>query len=416
MFQRFSIGLAGAAVLAALSTGPAQAGMKVLTHFANLSPYTAKIEFPRGMQDCWNDTGAEYDRHDWWHQQTKGMDLHAYEESFRMDMVSPAGHEPYMKHFKGVYGISDLADLKTLSMDNTSISLPAGRAGEKVEMALIRGETSAGASCKFKKSSRGFVITLLDAQSQVISRNHYEIRDPAGGPWTLSRWSPEDPEVGELITLGSGGQGRPVEVGLATVGAVITVASLGSMAAEWQAVRALYRRIPGFLQTTAHMARVSVATAEAHMMRNFFIGQRLATSRRLTMNTGLRSIQEFATPHRTMPIQLLLTGVADGLLYFARPDPTVQEMDNLVGMNTAELLEGIADPEFEFEDPVLRLMAGLPEKIGDRSICLIEGDVFQFGVRICDVVGITLDILPNGSLVVSPLPSVGDGIRHLGFL
>lgn len=409
MFQRFSIGLAGAAVLAALSAGPAQAGMKVLTHFANLSPYTAKIEFPRGMQDCWNDLGAEYDRHSWWDRQTKGMDLHAYEESFRMDYVHPKGHGAYLKYFKDVYGISDIADLKTLSMNNTSISLPAGRTGEKVEMALFRGEAAAGVSvlgvCKFKKSSRGFVITLLDAQNQVMSRNHYEIRNPPDGAWTLSRWSPEDPEVGELITLGTGGQGRPLEIGITTVAVVATVASAGMMRAE-------------VMKACAFMPSTSIARAQAAKwgvpwdprftkeaaMRGFALMGRW-TSKGPTMVRW----------YKTMPIQLLLTGVFDGALYYSRPDPAVPEGNELIAVSVEELLQTAADPDFEYEESVLTLASGLPEKAGDRSICLIEGDIYQLGVRICDVVGITLEILPNGSVVVSPLPSVGDGTHHIGF-
>ncbi|MGE4338398.1 MAG: hypothetical protein AB7E55_20820 [Pigmentiphaga sp.] len=382
--------------MAALSTGPAQAGMKVLTHFANLSPYTAKIEFPRGMQDCWNDTGAEYDRHSWLDTQFKGMDLHAYEESFRMDMVSPAGHKPYLDHFKGVYGIADIADLKTLSMNNTSVSLAAGRTGERVEMALFRGETSAGASCKFRKSSRGFIVTLLDAQNQVVSRSHHEIRNPADGPWTLSRWSPEDPDVGEVITLGSGGQGRPVEVAIATVGAVITVASLGAMAAEVQAARGAARMMAPYIQ------RMTNRAAESMIMRHFLFGARMR---------GAVGMMQQVSLHRTIPAQFFATLVTNSVLLYARPDPKVQEADNWEAVSAEEFLQLMADPEFELEEPVLRLMGGLPEKVGDRSICLIEGDLIQLGVRICDVVGITLEILPNGSMVLSPLPSVGDGIR-----
>lgn len=407
MFQRFSMGLAGAAVLAALGAGPAQAGMKVLTHFANLSPYTAKIEFPKGMQDCWNDTGAEYDRDSWLQRQTIGMDLHAYEESYRMNLVSPTGHKSYLEHFQGTYGISDIADVKTLSMDNTSVLLAAGRTGEKVDMAVFRGEASAGASCKFKKSSRGFAVTLLDVRNQVVSRNHYEILDPPDGPWRLSRWSPDDPDVGEAVVLGTGGQGRPVEVAIASVGAVITVASFGTMAAEVQAARA---HIRGAAQALKIIQGVPEAVTRSWLTRAFLIGGRV-----LPAPDGLRgmTIRPVAS-YRSLPAQFFATLIAESMLLYARPDPEVQVGDNWTAMSTDDLLQMAADPEFEFEDPVLRLMGGLPEQVSDRSICLIEGDLFQFGVSICDVVGITLEILPNGSLVVSPLPNVGDGIRAVG--
>lgn len=115
------------------------------------------------------------------------------------------------------------------------------------------------------------------------------------------------------------------------------------------------------------------------------------------------------------PMPFFMAGLFDGLLYYARPDSSGSQENTVVAMSTEALLRQTAEPGFDYDDPILTLVGGMPETIDKRNICLIEGARSLFGARMCSAVGISLDILPNGSLVASPLPNVGDGsliVRH----
>jgi len=387
--MRRSIAFRVAVVLAALAlASPARAGMDTIVHFTNLSPYSATVDFRAGDGDCWHDDGGQDGR------------LEEYAGYYRRGAVSDRNYVDFLDAFKNATGITDLARVATRSMRGTSARLAPAVAGAKADGALFLGETSAAlfGGCKLATSSRGFDVTLTAADGTRLTKQHYVLKDPPDGEWTLTR-SANGPLKASSIVLGSGGHGDPVEIGITAGIAVLTIVTIGSATAELIAARA-----------ALIAASEELAITEAFLAAAFEVAPRAVAPiwRQMfsyVMRGGLRVAADGAAE---VYIRSRAAGIAARLLYTALVDGVVVIYEAERDRDPVKWPDGSAidarDAEIDFGSPSLVANAALPD---DRSICVYQTGTL--GVTECRLVGIDLTIMPDGSLVFMPLPSVGGG-------
>ena len=371
------------ALTALMVSAQAVAGTDTIVHFANLSPYTATVSFPAADADCWHDTGAEDDSR-----------IAQYFDYYKRDAVSDKSYADFLKNFKKSYGIADFATVPSMTMSNTSMQLGAAGNGKPVQMGVFRGETSANLfdGCKDATSSRGFTVTLTDTDGTQLSTQRYLLQDPPGREWTLSRRKADGSgALDTTLMLGSGGKASAIDIALTAGTAILTIVSIGSATAELIAARALYLEIAAELMAK-YGVEASVSTGR--WLFNYALVGGLRTTAYGVVRYNVGYLNGVAA-------RIVYTSLVDGALVIYDSVKNDSDPNNL-GTETA-------DPDYsqvgvDFASPSLVAQGGLPD---DRSICVYQTDTL--GIPECRLVGINLAIMPDGSIVFMPLPSVGSG-------
>lgn len=395
-----------AALVSALVSTQAMAGMDTIVQFANLSPYSATIEFPKGDGSCWYDD--------------KPSDARVWEyfDYFRRDAVSDSDYRGFLEAYKNAYGLTDFAQVPQLSMAGTSASLEPAVSGGRVQQAMFIGETDAhielnpfgDSSCKDRESNRAFNVILHDVDGNPFIKHRYLLQDPPDGEWKLSRMDPTQPDIkAQTLTLGSGGHGDPLEITLTAVTVVATVATLGYAGWQLYAARAIAFEAMSTDAVVTAFIRGGSQNVATSFWRPYF---RYLFTRGLSF-AGRLSTGDYIATYASSPLAIsLYDSLADGAVVFAQA--------NTSGGGKPILLDDGTDSGFvevppgtkidttslglDFSNPMVIPNSGLPDQ---RSIC-----VYQTGtlcITECRLVGIQLTILPNGSLAFMPLPSVGGG-------
>jgi hypothetical protein len=386
---------AAVAAFAALAmVNPACAGMDALVMLKNLSPYKVDVSFPDSFKDCWNDTGAESDGR-----------IDEYASYYQRSATSDRSYLPYLDLYQTTYNLRYLSVVPSVTMANTTQSLPAARDGEPVQHIAFRGEASASlfGRCKWQTSSRGFVVTLTDAKGVVRSKRHYVIADPSTSEWTLKRMKPFDEnksgpptiqntETEQEIMLGGGGRSSATEIALTAGLAAVTVVSIGQ--AGYQTYLA-YQAVAQF--NFWAVAQGGVQLTRLQLGKFLFVGGTHGSTKAgyLILEYGAKHLATNGAPRAISSL------VTQGLvLYFSGTlDQSIK--------NPASLKHGqpdFSDTVVDFASPELYVNAGLKQ---DRSICVYHG--YTLGITECRVVGIDLSVLPDGSIAFAPMPSVGSG-------
>lgn len=375
--------LAAAVVAAAVGVN-AHAGIDTIVHFANLSPLNATVSFAPGDNTCWYDTSANDDGR-----------IAEYYDYYRRAAVSSSTYTPYLNAFNNAYGITDLATIQTNPM-NTSVQLPAIANGSKVQMAIFQGETSANwkAGCKNATSSRGFDITLTDSSGTVVSTRHYVLSDPPGSQWRLMRMTAgSTTHVEQDMQIGSGGTGSPLEIAALVGTVVVTVVTIGTGGPEAVVLRTV-------LTTTAReMARAPIK----HLASGVLFYYVFTTGLDHIMS-GSNDVNWTANRLSTVDARIIYTSLVNGSFYVYRSkensgDPLSVE-DGEVDPVTDFSSAGI-----DYTSPSITRLGAVPK---GSSNCSYETATLGV-ITECRVVGIDLAIMPDGSLVHAPLPSVGSG-------
>ncbi|TGP39470.1 hypothetical protein EN871_32605 [bacterium M00.F.Ca.ET.228.01.1.1] len=391
-----SIRCAVLAAMSAMAISPAaHAGVDALVMVNNLSPYKVDVSFPTSFQDCWNDAGAEGD-----------SNIADYYTSYLGKITSDSSYQPYLKLYQTTYNLPFLNQIPSTTMAGTTQSLPAAADGKPVQHIAFRGEASANlfAKCKLSTSSRGFVVTLTDANGVVKSRRHYVLTDPPDSEWTLTRMKPFDEQASgaptlantvpeKTILLGGGGRSSATEIALTAGMAILTVASIGQAGYEL----AIASRAISYLNSWALVEGRQYLTLE---VGSFLFGGGVRGGASL----GFHWVQYGIRPIASYGNRVILSTVTLGMLHFfsGSLDQSIAKPQDMQHFQ----------PDFEkvvdFSSPELYVNAGLKD---DRSICAYQGSTF--GITECRLVGIDLSVLPDGSLSFIPLPSVGGGISSL---
>ncbi|GAA5233019.1 hypothetical protein FOZ76_02710 [Verticiella sediminum] len=383
MFRQIQATLLAAALTTGFGAGAAHAGTDTIIHFANLSPYTAKVEFPTAMQDCWHDTGAEEDSR-----------VAEYYDYFRRAAVSADGYRDFLAQFQQHVGVKDFAALPGNTMAGTSAALAPSANGKPAAMAVFRGETSAElfGGCKDATSSRGFRVTLLDGAGSELSRQHYVIQDPPGSQWRVMRLGADVRTPDQTVVMGSGGTAHPLDIALTAFDVVsvgLTVVSLGTATAELLAARVMIR------EAAAELAKYGLEYNLRKAMFNYALvgGMRtLQSGTNVYVRAGLT---------RAVAARVVYTMMADGAVWYLN---TLRDDSNPNGFDGTTADVDYDTVGLDLSKPDLVVMNGLPD---DRSICVYE--TTTFGIRECRLVGVSFNIMADGSLVFMPLPGVGAG-------
>jgi hypothetical protein len=377
-------------VAAVTDAAPVLAGMDTIVHFTNLSPYTATVQFRAGDNECWYDDGAQDGR------------VEEYQGYYRRGAVSDAGYRDFLDAYKNATGIGDLADVKHHDMKDARVDLAPAVAGGTADTALFVGETSAAlfGGCKLKTSRRGFDVTLTDEDGAQLSAQHYVLADPPDSEWTLTRTSSSTGGSNAAsITLGAGGHGDPIEIAVTATIATLTLVTLGTATAELIAARA-----------AVAAATQELAAAEAFLAYAFDYTPRVVNPlwRQMfsyAMRGGLRvaangAREVYLRGHATSIVaRVFYTALVNGSIviyeHFRDKDPVKVPDGTVIDARTAGI---------DFGSPSLLVNSALPD---ERSICIYQTDTL--GITECRLVGIDLTIMPDGSMVFMPLPSVGGG-------
>jgi hypothetical protein len=371
------------AAVIALWGSSALAGTDTLVHFANLSPYQATVNFTGGDNSCWYDNGPEDSR------------IAEYADYFKRNAVSDSSYKGMLTTFKSSFGIDDITTVPTVTMNNTTLALPAATS-TKVSSGFAQGETSAklkllqSDNCKWVTSMRGFNVTLTGSDGKVLSSQHYVITDPPGDQWTLSRTNGNSlTSVQQTINLGSGGKANAVQIALTAGTVIVTVVSIGTAAPELALARGLIGRV------------ASLWSAEGLGMtfRYVLVGGIRSSA---TAITGREVFKKGLTSGTTILARVLYTSLANGGLkvYQAQKDSSGKESLTPV----TDLATAYKDIGTDFTTPTLAPVAGLPDS---RSVCAYQ--TTTLGIDECRLVGLSVAIMPDGSLTFVPLPSVGSG-------
>lgn len=377
--------------LALASSTPARAGMDTIVHFTNLSPYKATVQFRAGDNDCWYDDGPQDDDR-----------VGEYQRFYRDDAVSSSEYRDFLDAYKGATGIKDWSRVTTRNMKGTHVDLAPAVAGGKADSALFVGETSASllGGCKWQTSKRGFDVILTDADGTKLSTQHYVITDPPSSEWTLTRTSSgTGGSAASTIRLGSGGQGDPVEIAVTAGIGVLTLVTLGSATAELIAARAaLAAASEEIAITEAFLAAAFEYTprAVAPIWRQMFS---------YVMRGGLRVAADGA---REVFIRGSATALGARVFYTTLVGGAVVLYEQTREREPVKLPDGSAidarTAGLDFGSPSLLVNSALPDQ---RSICVYQTGTL--GITECRLVGIDLTIMPDGSVVFMPLPSIGGG-------
>ncbi len=397
-----------AGLTAALMSTQALAGMDTIINFANLSPYEVTVDFPSGDRYCWYD-------------QLTSSRLSEYKGYYRQNAVSNPKFADYLSAYKSAYGLRDLRDVPVRDMGgNASLTLAAAVSGQDVPVGMFAGETDAHLgwnpfsrdSCKDRDSWRGFNVTLRDDGGNIKSQHRYELTDPAGGAWTLQRTVPGDPgRTAQILTLGSGGQGDPWEIALVATTVVVTAVSLGSFGYQMWAARAAIAEGAALEALLVEVASESSTTVVPNVWRQAF---NYAMTRGLSV-VGDVGVAEFLTIARSAPITSVVLGsITDGAVIFinSKRQGNAQPIMLADGKESGyfRVPDGskldTSDLNMDFSNPVIAPNSGLPD-VDDRSICVYQTGTV--GITECRLVGIQLTVMPNGSLMFMPMPSVGGG-------
>jgi len=369
------------AVLAATFASSANAGMDTVVHFANFSPYNVTVNFTPGDNTCWYDTTGDDDGR-----------VQEYFGYYRRSAVSDKGYLSYMTAFNNSFGLTDLATITAYPM-NTSINLGPATQTTKVNMVMFKGETSANlmGGCKDQTSSRGFDITLTDKSGNKLSQRHYVLSDPPGSAWTLSRTKVGSNDIEETQTLGSGGVGNPLEIAMAAGTVILTAVSLGTAGPEALAARAL------FSVTAREVAAYGV---EMSVRGEFF--SFVMTGAVVRNEFGRAAINWAANRATTVFARTMYSVLANGIFFVYK----TQKKDG----DPTQLVAGQDAPDYDsagvdFSSPTITPLGGLPDQ---RSICTYQTSTLGL-VTECRMVGVSLGIVADGSLIFAPLPSVGSG-------
>lgn len=402
---------------------PAMAGIDTLVQFTNLSPYQATIEFPQGESDCWHNTPESDNR------------IKTYFDYYRRNAASAESYQNFLAAYKHASGIDDFSTIPTYSMANTSVTLVPAVAGNDAGTVLFKGETSAElfGGCKLATSSRGFRIKLTDSDGTELSHQKYVLTDPPDDRWTLSQMRATSPKVvNNMITLGSGGHGNPWEIGLAAATTALTVISVGQLAYSAVTARAALQGALGReAATLASQSQTLAAMTTSQFLEYASTSAGQAVVARVTQGVGTSAIQGLWSRVFTYALHgTAAVGASEGALvwavanyarntvfryglqlaFFAVLDGTViiagshDALEPAVRMPDGTVFDAAAF-DVDFESPSLVRNASLP---ADASICAHHTRTLGL-VTECRVVGISLTIMPDGSLTFMPLPSVGYG-------
>lgn len=366
-----------------------------MVQFTNLSPYTAKVEFPSGNSDCWLNDGAQDGR------------VEEYFGYYRNSAVSAEGYRDFLDAYRDSTGIQDFNRVARYTMDNTSVRLTPAVVGEKAGTALFIGEPSASlfGGCKLATSSRGFNIALLDNNGAILSRQYYVLQDPPDSQWTLSRMRAADPKAKEAtIMLGAGGHGDALEIAITAGITAITLVSLGTATAELLAARAAVQAVLAEEAAfAAVVARVFQTTGGEVIMDSVY--RRMFT---YALEGGARIVGTAAEIGVANYVRGTASSIVTRLLYTALAGGVVVVYQSNNGPDPISLPRGATINDggvaLDFSKPSLIVNAALPD---DRSICIYQTGTL--GITECRLVGISLTIMPDGSLAFMPLPSVGSG-------
>ncbi|WP_250438727.1 hypothetical protein [Caballeronia sp. AZ1_KS37] len=384
------IALAGATV-----APQAHAGVDALLMLNNLSPYKVDVSFPTSFQKCWHDAGADDDNN-----------IADYYTSYISKITSDKSYQPYLQLYQSTYNLPFLNSIPSTTMAGTTQSLPPAADGKQIQHIAFRGEASAsaGAGCKLRTSSRGFVVTLTDASGNVKSKRHYVLTDPPDSEWKLTRMKPYDESVSgaptldntqpeQTIVLGGGGRSSATEIALTAGMAILTVASIGQAGYEL----VIASRAISYLNSWALVEGRRRLSLE---VGSFLFGGGVRGGAQL----GFRYVHYGVQPIASLGNRVILSSVTLGMLHFfsGSLDQSIKQPGDMQHFQ----------PDFEkvidFSSPEMYVNAGLKD---DRSICAYQGSTF--GITECRLIGIDLSVLPDGSLSFTPLPSVGGGISSL---
>lgn len=367
---------------------PAFAGIDTVVQFTNLSPYTATVSFSPGDSECWYDDAPTDSR------------IAEYFEHYRNDAVSSAGYRGFLESFKAATGVTDFAAVPTQPMRDAHASLAPAVVGEKAARALFVGETSASLfdGCKLATSRRGFDLVLTDESQQVLSHQHFVLVDPPDDRWSL-RQSLVGAGKETSIQLGAGGHGDPLEIAFTAGAAILTVVTIGA-GVELILARAAVRA--AVAELAAEEAFWSELLEYAPRALSSTWRQMFSYALRGGLRVGQQGVAEVYRRN-------IATGLVARILYAAMIEGSVVIYERLEnGTESVPLPKGSKlDAEsagIDFSSPSLLANSGLPE---ERSICVYQTSTL--GITECRVVGIDLTIMPDGSVVFMPLPSVGSG-------
>ncbi|MGB3290397.1 MAG: hypothetical protein WBA83_14085 [Burkholderiaceae bacterium] len=403
--RHFTIKKLISACTALAMSSQAVAGMDTLVQFANLSPFSASIEFPAGDSRCWYDDAASY------------SNVSAYFGHYLNGRVSHSAYSDYLGAFKEAYGVKNLDDVPRSAMKGTYTLKPAV-AGAKVPLAQFIGETDAHielnpfseSSCKNRESNRAFNIVLRDGNGNQLGKHRYLLQDPPDGAWKLSRSQPGNPSKHvQTLRLGSGGQGNPIEIGVTAGVVVLTVATLGYGAIQYQAARIAARKMAESATFMSSILSETGGTVVKVGARHFF---HYALTRGLSFSAGA-TVGDYVSVVASGPLaRVLYAGLVGGTVIFTQtkttgsakpiplPDGTDSDMFRVPDGQTIDP----SDLNIDFSNPAVAANSALPD---ERSICVYQTGTL--GITECRLVGIQLTIMPNGSLMFAPLPSVGGG-------
>jgi len=372
-------------------SGQASAGLDTAIHFTNLSPYTAIIDFREGDGSCWNDVVTD-DR------------VGEYLQNYFWNYVGAESRIPYLQAFRLATGITDLTSLPLASMAGTFARLAPAMPGAKAASAVFTGETSAALfeGCKFATATRGFSITLEAPDGVRLSHWRYVLEDPATGQWRLNRMRQNASAITEA-TIALGDAGTPIPGRMLNDDATaFPLIALGTAS-----VAPLLQRAD-VLASTDEDAALKTVTAGVFPTtgKHGAVEPRLQRMYTYVMEGGKRP----SGPNNGIGDALYVRGgeapVADVTLYLAQFDGIVQMYQRDSESRPVPLPAGTRlDAEevgIDFSSPSLLANPALSSR---TDLCAYRTS----GVvpHECRLAGLSLSILPDGSLVFMPLPAAG---------
>ncbi len=367
----------------------AQAGTDTVIHFTNFSPFSAKVDFAAGDGDCWHDRytsrTAEY--------------LVTYARGY----VWPEHLKDFLDAYQEATGIRDFGLVPSHDMAGTTHTLRPAVTGAKVSSVVFAGETSAElfAGCKFATSKRAFTVQLSDDAGRTLSTQRYLLEDPPSSDWRLSRMRSDNRNAADqTIGLGSGGTFLVSKAFPASLN--ITHVPLGPASTDIVALIKRYQIWLGAAEQKAlGTALAGIFPAEG---RRGVVKEWLQRAFAFVFDGGARSAEAgdvasfSAGVDSTLDAPTYYAAQVFGsyTMYARNPNGAPQRVPDGTRLSADQL--GV-----DFGNPML--LSNVTMSGSDQSICVYATNTIVLSE--CRTVGISLTIMPNGSLVFLPMPYAG---------